>query len=135
MPWPFVGSLVRNYISIPLSGLLLLWLGIRVERVEQHAPRGVLNEVVHTLCLVPPTSVSILVVCGLDMARMCRILTLLPCFCLEGRLGLFKGEKKMGKRPGFGSFHSDNVEDMIKDASWTPPAEPSDVAVQVCDKC
>jgi hypothetical protein len=40
----------------------------------------------------------------------------------------------MGKRPGFGSFHSDNVEDMIKDASWTAPAEPSDVAVQVCEK-
>ena len=96
MPWPFVGSLVRNYISIPLSGLLLLWLGIRVERAEQHARRGVLNGVVHTLCLVQPTSVSILVVCGLDTARMCRILTLLPCFCLEGRLGLFRWGSGLG---------------------------------------
>lgn len=39
----------------------------------------------------------------------------------------------MAKRPGFGSFHSDNVEDMIKDTNWKAPAEPSDVASQVCD--
>eukprot|EP00282_Hemiselmis_andersenii_P040163 CAMPEP_0169435384 /NCGR_PEP_ID=MMETSP1042-20121227/5034_1 /TAXON_ID=464988 /ORGANISM="Hemiselmis andersenii, Strain CCMP1180" /LENGTH=336 /DNA_ID=CAMNT_0009546023 /DNA_START=673 /DNA_END=1679 /DNA_ORIENTATION=- len=32
------------------------------------------------------------------------------------------------KRAAFGSFHSDNVEDMIKDDGWKPPAEPADVA-------
>jgi hypothetical protein len=52
---------------MPLSGLLLVCLRIRVECVKQHAQSGVLNEVVPIPRLIPPTSVSILVVCGLDV--------------------------------------------------------------------
>jgi hypothetical protein len=41
--------------------------------------------------------------------------------------------KKMSKNKAFGSFHSENVEFMISDASWSPPADPPDVAVAEVD--
>lgn len=31
-------------------------------------------------------------------------------------------------KPGFGSFHSGNVEEMIEDPKWQPPEEPEDVS-------